>query len=112
MLLVDFRQAARAAADIAVLARGVAKDECIWRNISCNNRSRTDQGKLPDSEATENNRSRTDGCAVLHQRWRNLPIIRALELAIGSNGARQQVVRETRMRANENAILEGNPFEH
>src|SRR5439155_20306038 len=106
----NIRQSPGTTADIAMLARRIAKNKRMWWNISCYHRPGAHEGKCPNSDTTEDDRPGANRRSILHQGWRNLPVISAFQLASGRYCARGTVVGKTDMRPDENSILQRDAF--
>jgi hypothetical protein len=93
---------------IAVNIRGIAEDQRVRRNIMRHYRSRAYQGKSPYGDATAYNRAAAYRSTITDYRGSDLPVISGFELPLQGNGSGKQVISETHMRADEDAILQGN----
>ena len=111
-MLTEMRETVSATTDVAMPASRIAKDECMWRNISRYHGPCADEGKFPNGHAAEDDRASTDRCAVLHQRRRNFPVIGTFEFPIGSDCPRKKVIGEAYVRTNEGAILKCYSFKN
>src|SRR6266516_3906313 len=106
------REAMSTTTNIAMLTRRIAKDKCMWRNISRHYRACSYKSKLPNGHTTENDRGGTNRGTVLDQCRCNFPVIGTFQFAFRGNSARKKVVGEANMRTNENAIFKRNAFKN
>ena len=104
-------QASRAAADVAVLAGGIAEDQGVRRHVARDDRARADEREGADSYAAHDHRARADRRAVFDQRRCDLPVVGALESAIRRDRARSEVVGEADVRADEHAVFQRDALE-
>src|SRR2546423_1649198 len=91
------RKAMSTATDIPMLASRIAKDECVWRNVSRHDRACTYKSKLPNGHTTENDRTCANRGTVLYESRCNFPVISAFQLAIRGDSAGKKVVGEANM---------------
>src|SRR6266581_3318248 len=91
--LANIREAASTTTDIAMLARWIAKNQCMWRDIACHDGPCTYKRKLPNGYTANDDCSSPNGCSILYKCWRNFPVICAFQLPVGviARGARSLV---------------------
>jgi hypothetical protein len=109
---MHMRKAMSTATDIPMLAGRVAKDECVWRNVSRHDRACTYKSKLPNGHTTENDRTCANRGTVLYESRCNFPVIGAFQLAIRGDSAGKKVVGEANMGSHENAVFKGDAFKN
>ena len=84
-------------------------DERVRGDVTRDKSPGPDLGPLTDRHPGEHDRSRTDRGTVLHADPPELPVLVTLLDALGSDSAREPIVRQAHHRANEDAIGEGGP---
>src|SRR5438105_3007372 len=66
ILLMHHTQPARAATDIAVMARGIAEDQGVRRHVARYHRARAHQRECTDGDAAHDHRARANRCRVCY----------------------------------------------
>lgn len=111
-VLVTHRQALAAGANIATQPCWVAKNETIVRHIPCHHTASPNHRPPANRDATSNCAIRSNGRAIFHAGLCHQPIISTLQTTIRINGAWLQIIGETDMRADEDAILDDHAVIH
>ena len=109
-MCAHIREAASTATDIAMLSCRIAKDQRIRRYVFGHDRASANQGKLSDGDAADKDRAGANRGTVFYHGRCNLPFIGAFQPAIRRDSTWDEVVGEADMRANEDAIFQGDAF--
>src|SRR5262249_19492353 len=107
----EIARAARAGTDPSLRARWIAEDQRMRGHVVGDDSACADQGKAANRDPAANHRATADRRSISDQRGRDFPVRRALQLTIRSDRAREEVVGEADVRADEDAVLDGQPFE-
>ncbi len=105
--ILCFCQLVAAGANVACQMCRVAVDKAMIGHISGHYRARAYHREAAYSNAGDDNRPRTEGCALFHQDVPKLPVIIAFRGAVWVDGPGHLVVCEYNVRSYEDAILKG-----
>src|SRR5579871_879613 len=111
----DLREACqrmRAAADVAMRARRIAKDQRMRRYIMRHHGPCAHQGKLADGNTAANDGTAAQRRAIAHNGWSNLPVVGGFERTFRRYGARKEIIGKADMRADKHAVFQCHALEH
>src|SRR5919204_6076014 len=87
-------------------AGGIAGDPGPCGNIASHHGPGSHDGLLADSQSAEDDGPRSEGCAALHPRSLQLPVVRRAQLARFGGGPRKVVVDEDDAVAHEGSVAD------
>src|SRR5947209_8184795 len=88
ILFVDICEATSTSTDIAMQTCRITEDQSVRLHIPGNNGACTDQGKLSDGHAADDDRACPNRSSIFDQCGCNLPLVGPLKLTIGRNRSR------------------------
>src|SRR5260370_37170029 len=98
--------------DIPLHACRISGYNRVRGHILCHDAARADDGVLSDDHLGENRTPRADGGAFFHEGLLDLPILFALQLAVGCSCPRVGIVNESHAVAEEDTLLDNHAFTH
>src|SRR6266850_6979420 len=96
--------------DITQQLRRISRYDRVRRHILCHDAAGADNGVLSDDDLGENRTPRTDGGAFFYEGLLDLPILFALQLAVGRSCTRVGIVDESHAMADEHIVLDNHAF--